>query len=288
MFRASLLCLVGLALSACEPKSIDIGTDSGAVGDDTAVGHDGDSGDIVDDSGDSGDSADSEPDYSMYDDAKLVITSPSSGEVLPLGEDARFTAEITAADGSELDFDEITWTSDLDEDWAPVGADFTDDSLSAGSHTITAEAKLPNGDRLSATIGAVRVQHADAGTYYGTVVVDVTADYDGTAYTVSCIGSTLLVVDVYGETATGDSTCLISLFGYDTEAAQFIDLTLDDGDVGGEVDLDLSFISYAFEASGTLADGDLEATWADDVYGYADVAGTLSAIRVSTDTTIGE
>lgn len=265
-----------LLLLACQPKTVEL-PDTGDTGLDTAIGHD-----------DPVDSVPEEPDYSEYDDATLVINAPVSGEVLPLGEISTFSATVYDAAGVDMGWTDISWSSDIDTAWARTGNLFNDNALIAGTHAITAEAKLPNGDRLATTIGGVRVQHEDAGTYYGDVNVDVTAEYDGTEYTVSCIGGILLVVDENGETVTGESACTISLFGYDTETTNVFDLVADDGELSGVVSVDLTWFAYDMDATGTLGDGELEAAWSDDIAGYAMVSGTVSAFRVSTDTTVGE
>lgn len=224
----------------------------------------------------------------LWGDARLVVTSPVSGDFLPLGEPAHFEASVVNGAGEVLPFEGVTWTSDVDSAWTITGLNLDDASLSVGTHAITAEAELPNGDRLANTVGGILVQAEDAGIYTGDVMVDVTVDYSGTPYTVSCIGSTTIIIDAYGEVAEGESSCTISLFGYDTEAAQDIALEVSAGELSGEVALDLSFFSYGFEASGTVADGEMEASWADDVYGYADVTGSLSATRLSRDTELSE
>ena len=254
---------------------------------------------IVADSSDTGDTApvdtapvDTGPTEEELDaiwgDARLVVSSPSSGDFLPLGEAAHFEATVVNADGDVLPFEEITWSSDVDSAWELTGENVDDASLAVGTHALTAEARLPNGDRLANTVGGILVQAEDAGIYTGDVMVDVTVEYDGTPYTVSCIGSTTIIVDPYGELASGDSSCTIALFGYDTEAAQIIDLEVSAGALSGDVDLDLSFLSYGFDAAGTIGDGELEASWTDDVYGYAEVAGSLAATRVSRDTELSE
>lgn len=262
-------------LCACGTKVVfDTSADTGEVGTDTGLADD-----PVDtapaDTGPTEEELDA-----IWSGASLVITSPSSGDFLPLGEPASFEASVLGADGNPLAFDEIAWKSDVDSAWAPVGGSFTD-TLAVGTHAITATAALPNGDRLAYTIGGVLVQAEDAGIYAGSVAVDITVEYEGTPYTVTCIGSTTVTVDPTGETATGESSCVIALFGTDTEAAQDIELAVTDGALEGEVALDVSFIEYGFEATGSVGDGQLAAAWSDDVFGYATIEGTLEATRIS-------
>lgn len=234
--------------------------------------------------GDTGEEEVEEPDYSEFDGASLVVISPESGDILDLGEDADFEAEIIGADGEPLDFDGVVWTSTLDDDWNGSGLDFKDDQLIAGVHDLVVTAALPNGDRLVNTIGYVRVLHPDAGIYFGDLFVDTTIDYNGTSYTTTCIGAATLIIDAEGETATGESTCTISLLGYDLEAGHLFDFENDDGDLSGTTAIDFAIGSFDFDIEGEVDDGDLSATWSDDVYGYAQIAGELDLVRVSRET----
>ena len=220
-------------------------------------------------------------DDSAWDGAWMEVISPTSGAFLPLGEPASFEAIIYTADGEVSDFDEITWRSDLDDAFAPIGASFTDDSLDVGTHALTAEALLPNGDRLVYTMGGVLVQHEDAGTYVGNVVVDVSVTYNKTEYSAGCTGAVTLIVDVYGETAIGESTCTLSLLGYDQDTSYEFDLDLSEGSLSGDATVDLSIVTQSFDLDGYLSEGVLGGSWDDDIYGYVGVAGELEAERIT-------
>jgi len=225
-----------------------------------------------------------EEELEAFEGATLVILEPTSGAFVPWGEESDFEAELLDADGEPLDFDEITWTSDAQDDWLPSGLEFEDDSLEAGLHDLSVEARLPNGDRLNTTVGGIRVQHEDAGIYAGALYVDTTAEYEGTELTTTCIGSATLIVDVYGETATGESVCTIALLGYEIDAAHVFDFANQEGDLTGAAAIDLAVIQYEFEIEGEIDDGELSATWGDDVYGYADITGELDLIRITRNT----
>jgi hypothetical protein len=244
-----------------------------------AIGYEGDI-----DSLDSG-SAEEEvvDEFTEYDGASLVVDSPASGDVLPWGDESDFEAYVVGADGTTMDFEDIVWTTSVD-DWTATGTDFENDDLDVGEHTLTIEALLPNGDRLQTQLGAVRVQHPDAGIYAGSMIVDLTADYDGTDITASCIGAVTLIVDAYGEAATGDSSCLVSLLGYELETAYIFDLGLDGEDVEGDASIDLFGYELAMDALGGIGEGALDAAWSGSLAGFADVAGELDATRVSLDT----
>lgn len=247
------------------------------VNTDTAAGGDLDSADsgAGDDTGDTG----TDSDWHEYDDASLVILSPASGEFLPWSEDATFSAEVRDADGNKMDFEDITWSSDVDSAWAITGTNVVDNTLDVGTHALTATAELPNGDRLAYTIGGVLVQSPYAGIYSGTLQIDLSYD----TYAVGCAGATTITVDAYGETATGDASCLLSLNGYDLDTSYVLAYDNADGVLTGTSSVDLVFYQYDIDTTGTLdTDGNLATAFETDIAGIG-LAGTLSATRITRD-----
>lgn len=242
----------------------------------------GDTGAVAEPAGDTGDTGDTE-DLQDYEGATLRIDEPQAGDYLPLGETASFTAVVLDAEGNPIPDVEVTWTSDIDTDWGQTAAVFEDDSLEVGTHTLTAQAWLPNGAVVSDRAGAVLVQHEDAGTYVGNMVLDVSGEYQGTPLTASCIGAAVVRVDASGEVAGGSSECIISLLGFAQAAGIVFDLGVDDGDIDGESALDLSFIQYGFATTGEVGSGNLSAEWADNVLGFIDVAGSMELERITRD-----
>ena len=236
---------------------------------------------IGDGDADTGDIDDSIEDFSEWDGAWMEVLTPQSGDFIALDDEADFEAVVYFADGTESGFDTIQWTSDVDDGWKLIGDVLVDSSLEVGDHAITALAELPNGDRLVYTMGGILVQHEDAGTYVGNVQVDVTLSYDGADYSAGCTGAVTLIVDAYGETADGDSTCTLSLLGYDQDTSYGFVMEVDEGDVSGAAAVDLSLFEYEFTLAGAVGDGELSATWEDDVFGYVGLAGELSATRIS-------
>ena len=220
-------------------------------------------------------------DDGTWDGAWMEVLSPGSGDFLPLDEASDFEAIVYYADGTETDFNDVQWTSDRDEDWALLGSLIADDSLAVGAHAITAEALLPNGDRLVYTMGGILVQHEDAGTYVGNVKVDVSLSYDGVDYAAGCTGSVTILVDVYGESAVGDSTCTLSLLGYDQDTSYGFNLAVDNGSLEGAAEVDLSLFAYDFDLDGDVGGGELSGIWDDEILGYVGVAGELEATRIS-------
>ena len=222
------------------------------------------------------------PDYSAYDNATLRIVEPASGAFLALEEVHDFTATLTGADGAPLDVEDISWTSSVDSTWEQTGVAFQDDTLDVGTHDITAEIELPNGDRLAHTVGGVLVQSKYAGTYAGLFSANVTYD----VYTVACSGAALIIVDPYGENATGTADCLISLGGYDVQAQYIFDLQNDDGVLSGTASADIGgLFQYPFDATGTLdpASDTLEITFGGDVFGLMTIDAAVGTERVSLD-----
>jgi hypothetical protein len=229
-----------------------------------------------------GELVEEEPDYSEYDGATLRIVEPASGAFLALEETHTFTAALRGADGAEMAYDDIAWSSSSDTEWAHVGGAFEDNALDVGIHDLTAEVELPNGDRLAHTVGGVLVQSMYAGTYAGLFSANVTYD----VYTVTCSGAALLVVDPYGKNATGTANCLIALQGYEIEAAYLFDLDNNAGQLTGTASADFGgFFEYPFDATGTLnpETDTLELTFGGDFFGMMTIDASVGTERVSLD-----
>lgn len=216
-----------------------------------------------------------------WEGASLVINSPLSGAFVPHGEAATFSATVYDAAGAPTTFDSIEWGSDLDAAWTITGGNVSDATLDVGTHTITASAALPNGDRLSTAVGGVLVQSEFAGIYSGSI--SITASYD--SYALGCTGTADLMVDAYGEIAEGEASCLLDFYGYyELDTTYGLDLEVDDGDLSGIAQADLVLATYDFEIEGEVnADGILSASFEDSVYGYLDVLGEIEAERITRD-----
>lgn len=228
--------------------------------------------------GDSDSDAEPQVDYAN---AVLRILTPTSGAFLALEEPHRFTAEVVDEAGAPLDFTDVTWTSSAQPAWAPIGLNITDKPLDVGLHDVTAQAALPNGDRLAYTIGGVRVQSWYAGTYAGLFNADVVTN----GIAVVCGGAALIYVDVRGEKATGTAECTVGFNGIDIPVAFVFDLDNDAGDLSGVANVDFGFFEVPLDATGSLdrVAGTAEITFGGDVYGFATIDGTVDADRVSLD-----
>lgn len=228
---------------------------------------------------------DPEPvDWARYEDATLRVVSPQSGDFVPLGEAVTYEVELISADGEALLSESIFWSSSADTNWDGLGASFSDASLDAGLHDITAEVELPNGDRLASTVGGVRVQHALAGTYSG--LFGSTGSFDAASFT--CSGSALILVDALGEVGLGTGNCVASLVVFDLPLDFLFDLRIDPatGLVEGEAGADiLGFLTYDFPVEGIIDADGMALGWGGTVP-FVDlmVDSSLEAERVSLDT----
>ena len=220
----------------------------------------------------------------QWDLASLEIVSPQSGDFLPWEQSNDFKAVIVDDEGNELEFDDIQWSSNIDDGWSIAGRDTADDALGVGTHAITATAEPPNGDRLSYTVGGVLVQSDYAGTYTGTLRVDLISDQISTA----CSGAASLVVDVYGEVVDGTANCFLSIQGFDIDSAFVVAGENDEGDLGGEILVDIGgFFELPLELSGDLTDdGEMTGGFEGDVVGFAEVQGLLTATRITRATSL--
>ena len=229
-----------------------------------------------------------EEDFSMYEGAMIRIIEPESGSFLPWDEDNDFVAVIESPDGDELPFDQVNWQSDADDEWTPVGADFTDDSIDVGRHNLTAEVTLPDGSRLAHTVGGVLVQHENAGTYVGDMILSMDANVGETPVGTSCVGAAIIQVDEYGEMATGDSACTLDLLGYATfEVDHGFEYELDDEDLDGNAFVNIPFVGFAlpFGSDGFIEDGEISTSWEGGVSGFLDLSGTLEVTRITREIT---
>jgi len=222
-----------------------------------------------------------EEDFSMWDMADLRILSPLPSQKIAIGEQQEFHAEILNIDGEIMEFEEIIWSTNQNEDWRFTGSQFTDATLPVGEQSIKAEAILPNNNRLVYAIGGVRVQHPDAGTYSGTTTIDATiTDWSGNETIVSCAGSAIVEVDLEGTTAVGGTSCVLQLFEQDVDTTYDFQIEVQSPDLGGVAIADLGITQRDFPLTGTIGDGVLAAAWTDTVYGTVLIEGSMVLQRV--------
>ena len=268
---------------ACAPVTLKDTNEGSFDEDDTSSLSDtGDSNNPSEDTAEPTETDDSnEEDDEIWSNAQLVVISPEPSSLYPLNEFTQFEAEIIDENGDRLDFEDITWQTNVESDWTVTG-DSVEAELPVGEQVVTASARLPNGDRLSYAVGGILVQHPDAGTYVGTTSIDLTINAQDQSYVVSCAGSATVSVDQMGEYGSGDSSCILSINGNDIESTYLFDLVVDEGDVTGEAIVDLWLIQQGFDFVGAIGEGELTGSWAESVLGgYLDIAGDISLERVS-------
>ncbi len=216
-----------------------------------------------------------------FDEAMLRIIPPQSSALLPWQEQSHFQAELIDQDGVPLDYDEILWSSSSDAAWQGHGLDFTNADLDVGVHDITALAYLPNEDRVAHTVGGVLVQSPFAGTYVGLFVS--TVDLDGLP--IPCSGAAVLVVEPYGEQATGTASCVTSVMGMELELAYTFDLVNSAGRLHGIAGADIfGMFEYDFEVSdGTMDPDTMNFAFGGDVMGMLELSADVRVERISDD-----
>ncbi len=252
-----------------EPDDDDTGDDDDDDDDDTPTDDDDTTGDDDDDS--------------MWEDAELVVYSPESGDFFPLGSPVLLDAEIVDADGQAMEWDEILWTTDQDEEWEFIGPLAEVEDFPVGEHVVKAETELPNGDRLTYAVGGVLVQHEYAGVYSGTVNVGIDIEIQGYPISGNCVGAVDFIVDPYGELLEGTGACIASIAGY-------LDLDLDlviDGEIDGDlIDGTIGISVYGWFDLPTsytgsfVASDEMEGSFEGEILGVT-MSGEISAHRVA-------
>jgi hypothetical protein len=257
-----LLALLALALLGCQGETYLTGGDCLPSGDDD-------------------DSADVEEQHPEFDGSTLAVYSPLPAGIFYLENDMELDAEVLDADGEPLDFDDIIWETDLDDDPILEGKN-GDVELDWGIHTLTVTADLPNGTRLQTVLGGIRVQGEHTGIYAGNFAMNIDIEYQGTPITASCLGGLDFVVEMDGETLIGDSgQCTINLVIMgEMDVSYSVDGEIDGGDVTGAIQLDLGFFDLPVSYDGSIDDGDIYAEYGGSVVLF-EFNGNIDAHRVS-------
>ena len=222
-----------------------------------------------------------------WEGASIEIVSPTAGEFLPLGEEAEFEFIVWSADGETLnpaELEDVRWSSSIDSSWSGFEAEFTDEDLSVGTHTIKAEVVSPTGERLFDAVGGVLVQSDRAGTYAGMISVSTETE----EYQVGCGGGAIIVVEPTGEVGTGDAACLVSIQGMDIELLYNFNLELEDGgEVGGEVAAQVFTWEIPTDFAGSHEGEELTGEWSVEIGSYGELLGEISVERISRETSYG-
>ena len=268
--------LFSLLLSCTQDSSLkesctDINTDSGLISEPSVTAE-------------PSEPAEEPEDLSMWENAVLRIREPQPSQLIPIGSDQDFVAEIISEEGNILTIAEesLMWHTDRSEDWTFTGSTFTDNTLPVGNHVIEATAILPNNNRLVYAIGGVRVQHPFAGTYSGTTTINATiTDWNGNETIVSCAGAAILEVNLEGTQALGDSACILQLFGQALETTYNFEIDIDGNNLTGLAIADFIIAQRDFPLVGNISNNSITASWADMVYGTVYIEGNIDLEKIS-------
>ena len=236
-----------------------------------------------DDTSDDDDSGMPDDDDSEFDDATLVVHSPTPGSFVPLDAPMVLDAEIFDVEGEVMDWDEIVWSTDQDEDFEYIGAYGEVEEFPVGNHVVTAQTELPNGDRLSYAVGGVLVQHEYAGVYSGTVNLSIDLELGGYPISAQCVGSIDFQVDMVGELLEGEGACVASIIGMgDIDVSLIVDGEIDGVAVAGTISIDFYGwfeLPTDFEGEFTASD-EMTGSFSDEIYGTT-ITGEIDAHRIA-------
>ena len=232
-------------------------------------------------SGPGGDEVSTEDAFPEFDGATLELMSPLSGDILMLDEDVEFEAVVLSATGEPMDFELISWSTDQDPEFAEEGLEVSA-PLEPGIHAITATAELPNGDRLQSTQGGVRVQGVHTGIYAGSLIMELSGEFQGTPITTNCAGALDFVVDMEGQVIDGSGECSLSLVVLGSiDVAYNVNGDIDDNDAAGNVSVDVGFFPLDLDWEGGFEDqDDLTGSFGGELLMF-DMEGTINAQRLS-------
>lgn len=254
--------VLALLLSACSGETMLSGPPADCVGDDD-------------------DSAVPEDLFPEFDGATLAVWSPLPAGIFYLDEGIELDGEVLDADGEELDFEEIVWELDGEDEPVFVGRQ-GDVEIEPGIRTLTVTADLPNGDRLQTVLGGIRMQGRHTGIYSGNFALNIHAEYQGTPITASCLGGLDFVVQMDGHTITGENgQCTINLVIMgEMNVSYGIEGDIDDGAVAGDIQLDLGFFDLPVGYEGEIDDGEMSAGYSGSAILF-DFDGTIQAHRLT-------
>ncbi len=274
-----LLLLMPLALWGC----VDSGGTMVALDDDDAGDDDAGDDDAGDDDAADDDAGDDDTSEEYWANAEMVVHSPLSGDFVPLSEPMHLWATVYDVYGDETDWDDIHWSTDLDDEFEWVGSDGEIDDFPVGRHTITAKTELPNGDKLTYAVGGVLVQHINAGVYTGTVNINIDMVIQKYPVSANCVGSLDFVVDAYGEFLEGSGSCIASVVGlFDLPLDLLVDGVMDGDAVEGNISVSVGgWFDLPAPFTGEFpSEGEMTGSFEYDLSGTT-VAGTLDAHRVA-------
>ncbi|MBC8067378.1 MAG: hypothetical protein IAG13_03515 [Deltaproteobacteria bacterium] len=213
---------------------------------------------------------------------RLSVYEPQSPSIHYVGEPMPLLAELYDADGLVIGFDEIVWNADAVGPALHIGAE-GEVELTPGLYEIIATASLPGGDRVSSTIGGVRVQTRWTGNYSGDAILALAVELQGIPLAPTCVGPLELRVDYDGESIeVQDGTCSLNAIITTFDVVYTIDGEFDNGVGRGTIDYEIAgLFTLTFEWSGAFVEDGFRGGFAGPVsiplVGTAEATGTLYA-----------
>jgi hypothetical protein len=216
-----------------------------------------------------------------FEGASLIVHSPASASINYTEFGLELSAEVLNADGEPIEFEDITWTFARDEDPAFVGLESVLD-LDYGIYDLTVTADLPGGSRLQTNLSSIRMQGERTGIYAGNLLMAADMDFQGTAFTATCLGGMTFVVGMDGETLHGDGGCSMILVIIDPiDVAYALGGEVDGADASGAIGLDLAgFFEIPVDWEGSFEGEDFSAGFAGSAILF-EFEGSIDATRIS-------
>lgn len=220
-----------------------------------------------------------------FEGVRLEIFEPASPSIHHLGTPIHLDARLLDPDGRRLELDDVGWLQGTEP---LLDAAVGDVELPAGVYQLDALARLPNGDRLQAAVGGVRVQARWTGEYLGELTLDLAATLPGGAPLVlHCVGPLRIVASLDGRRADVDEdSCTIDAFGQAVPATYAVEIVVYDagllrGTVNFAIDSPFGLLELPIEWAGAFYDDRFSAGLRGSVelpfVGEGDVSGSLMA-----------
>lgn len=233
-------------------------------------------------------SSEGDPEES-FEGVRLEIVEPASPSIHPLGTPVHLEARVLDPDGVRLEVDDVGWAEDAEP---LLDAAEGDVELPAGVYQLSARARLPDGARLQAAVGGVRVQARWTGEYLGELTLGLGATLpNGAPLFLQCVGPLRLVASMDGRRAdVEDGSCAIDAFGQSAQGTYEVDIVVYDaglvrGTVRFAVDSPLGSVDVPIEWAGAFYDdrfsGGLGGSVELPFIGEGEISGSLMAQRVN-------
>ena len=214
----------------------------------------------------------------------LRVFEPEAASIHRIGEPVPLIAEVQDPNGLPSGFDEVFWYSDQ-LDYALHDSAMGEAELPPGIHEITAFTELPNGDRLTTSVGEVRVQSNATGIWSGSVNLIITLNFMGFPLAPRCSGPLEFTIGIEGKTFTAEEgRCVLDVILAQLDVTYNVDATRSGGVLSGTILFSFAgFASVEMPWSGTFEEGELDGVFsgmlAIPLVGDALAGGNVTAFR---------